>query len=127
MIQNSLVAAGFALTPAIFAESSELTDTVLRPCAAVFLVIWSLTSVEGYRITRSAAATTESRSQDWGLVIPIILVYIPGFTLPVLILSPLFPSHSAVLYTATVFCPLMIALIILRALIREVLLPEPPA
>lgn len=122
MIETSLVALVFSLTPVLLASSGQLDDSVLRPCAGAFLVTWSLLQVRAYRLSRSSFAQHAARRFDIVHGTVMAFVQLAGVVLPAILLSPWLADHSATLHSLAILCPLLVAMSVLWIAVREIAL-----
>jgi hypothetical protein len=122
MIETSIVALVFALMPVLLASSGEPDDSVLRPCAGVFLVTWSLLQVRGYRLSRISFSQQAARRLDVVHTSVMVFVQLAGIVLPAILLSPWLPDHSMTLYSIAILSPLLCAVSVLWMAVREIAL-----
>ena len=120
MIEMSLFALVFALLPVLISASGRLEDSVLRPCAGLFLLTWSLLQVRGYLLSRATFSQQAAGPGEALIAAVMALVQLAGIVLPAILLSPWLPTHSATLYSLAVLCPLLATAFILWMTVREI-------
>ena len=122
MIETSLFALVFALMPVLLSASGRLDDSVLRPCAGLFLIFWSLLQVRGYLLARASFSQQAVSRLEAGSAVVMAAVQLAGIVLPAILLSPWLPNHSATLYSLAVLCPLLVTAFVLWITVYEIAL-----